>query len=44
MPNPMFKVNELLVYKGLIVAVGEDLIIKYYNDKLTYKNPEYDDS
>ena len=33
MPNPMFKVKELLVYKGLIVAVGEDLITKYYNDK-----------
>lgn len=22
MPNPMFKIKELLVYKGLIVAVG----------------------
>lgn len=42
MPNPMFRVKELLVYKGLVVAVGEDLITKYYNDKLTEETPEFD--
>lgn len=39
MPSPMFKIKELLVYKGLIVAVGEDLIAKYYNDKETEEAP-----
>lgn len=42
MPHPMFKIKELLIYKGLIVAVGEDLITKYYNDKLTEEAPLLD--
>lgn len=31
-----------MVYKGLVVAVGEDLITKYYNDKLAEETPEFD--
>ena len=42
-PNPLFKVKELLVYKGLIVAVGEDIVAKYYNDKLAAKGPELEE-